>query len=187
MDYIWRVDDDFPEEMIGEYRAGVSPDRFLFRSGKRLAEDIGVPVFRFECRVQDLAVYDELPNSALVPLVSRRLGEFLVSRCGEDIQLLGAIVECTDAPIFGEWSVLVATKMVKAIDHELSVYSRMVTLDRILSFSVLRHVPGSLGEFAIARDQEYKGHLILSEALMSELVSSGFRVGHSTVDDMYTR
>ncbi|MBB6521662.1 hypothetical protein HNR48_001947 [Pseudoteredinibacter isoporae] len=70
--YIWKFDSCVEDDQIAEYSRDESPDRFLFREGKRFDSDLGVPKFEFERSSAELSKLDSVPNTAMVPLVSSK-------------------------------------------------------------------------------------------------------------------
>lgn len=67
---IWSVPEDFPNKRIGEYVKGSGTDRFIFREGRELTEQIVSPEIVFECLEKHLN--DVLPNSGLLLIVSKK-------------------------------------------------------------------------------------------------------------------
>jgi len=67
---IWSVPEDFPNKRIGEYVKGSGTDRFIFREGRELTEQIVPPKIVFECLEKHLN--DVLPNSGLLLIVSKK-------------------------------------------------------------------------------------------------------------------
>src|SRR5678815_4663963 len=92
MIYLWRIPNEYPESLIGEYDNKCSPDTFLFFQGKRIGPGNAVPSFTFTGEAKALRKYDVLPNSTLVPLVSERVVEILTHVCPNDVELVKASV-----------------------------------------------------------------------------------------------
>lgn len=172
---VWTIPEEFPQELIGTYDRERSPDRFEYRKGEPVSGEIGTPVFAFQARFEDLQVWDVLPNDALLPLVSPRVAAVLRSKAAADCQLLDAVVEHRGGTAKDAWKVVNITILVQAIDHEASEYSLIRGTKQILGFRKLRYRPGALGNVKIARDAEYKSHVLVSPALASVLVEAGVR------------
>jgi hypothetical protein len=81
--FLWEMPNEYPEELIGSYDETVSPNRFLFKSGGDVTMNDS-PVVRFDCTRKELAGFDDLANSALVPLVSTRIQSLLLDRCPDE-------------------------------------------------------------------------------------------------------
>ncbi len=64
MVYLWKIPDEYPEKLIGEYDRENSPDRFIFKKGEILSSDLAKPVIMFDVSVQDLRELDDLANNA---------------------------------------------------------------------------------------------------------------------------
>lgn len=170
---LWRVPDDHPVGMIGEYQRSVSPDRFLFRKGEGLPADVGVPVVRINAESEDIRIYDCLPNNAMVPLVGPRLGSFLMQCSPGDVQLVNARVLARNGEVEG-FSFLNVTSKVFCIDHVESEYSFVPGTAQIMSFRKLRYLSGCLGSHRIARDCEYLSHILVCDELAKMLGENGF-------------
>jgi hypothetical protein len=174
MTRIWRIDDDYPEELIGAYDDEVNPDRFQLKQGAPVVLERQPLRFTFASTLRQLRRFDDLANSAMVPLVSRRLAALLREHAAGDTQLLPALVQARDA-IVGEYVVVNATRMVPAVDFARSEFSLVQGTDQILRFERLALVPDCLGKFSLARCSEYKSFLLVSEALARLVVDSDMR------------
>lgn len=173
--FVWTIPEEFPEELIGTYDRGRSPDRFEYRKGEPVHGVVATPVFVYPARLEDLEVWDVLPNDAQLPLVSPRVVAVLRSEAAADCQLLDAVVEHRDGAAKDGWKLLNVTTAVQAIDHETSEYSLVPGTKQILAFRKLRYRPDALGQVKIARDAEYKSHLLVSPTLAAVLVGAGVR------------
>jgi hypothetical protein len=79
MVYLWKIPDDYPESLLGEYDRDRGPDRFAFKQGRPLDESPSQrPRFRFACAAAKLSKLHDLGNNALVPLVSPFVAEVLL-------------------------------------------------------------------------------------------------------------
>lgn len=170
--YLWRIPEEYPEKLIGRYERERSPDRFLFRQGKPIKDDLllSTPIIKFEVTESQLKKYDCLVNSSMIPLVSPKLAALLSKLAGKDIELIDANVECVDGE-FEDYKILNVTHLIKGIDHELSKYTKMKQADAILGFKRLVHKPGCLKDYHLARDEEYKGHLLVSQSIFEAFKS----------------
>ena len=172
---LWRIPDDYPEEAIGKYDRAVSMDRSLFREGKRIDLPADKPVVRFSVPVQELTTYDCLLNDSMVPLIGRRLVEHLQELCASDFQSLPALVIAKNGQI-EDFSILNVVSAVRGIDHPASEYSFVPGTKQIMGFRRLRYDPECLGKHHLARDAEYRSHLLASadvERLFRELAVKG--------------
>ena len=82
----------------------------------------------------------------------------------EDVQFFDAKMECADGVCL-DYKMLNVTHSIKGIDHEKSTYSKMKLAEQIAGFQNVVYKKGCLSEHQLARDQEYKGHLLVSQAL----------------------
>lgn len=71
---------------------------------------------------------------------------------------------CTDGELEG-YSFLNATHLIKGIDHEKSIYTKMKSTDAISGFHYLTYKNSCMGEYNLTRDQEYRGNLLVSEEI----------------------
>lgn len=167
--YLWKIPEGYSEKLIGRYERERSPDRFLFRQGKRLLESqvTPTPIIKFNVSKKQLEQYDCLDNSSAIPLVNKRLANLLMEIAGDDIQFFDVSIECTDGELEG-YRVLNAIHTIKGIDHERSIYS-MQELPRgasiIGSIRKLVYKSGCMSPHQLARDEECKGHLLISQAI----------------------
>lgn len=171
MPLIWRIPDDFPEEFIGEYDSSCSPDRFIFRSA-RVLDALPPATIRFGVPLSELSHFDCLPNSSSIPLVSQRLAALLLSFSPSDIQLFPATVHASDTSAAG-FSLLNAISEVAAVDYARSAVVRIPGTDAIMKFNQLAHLPDALGRHHIARERDYRSHLLVSEHLAAAICSCG--------------
>ena len=168
MVYIWRVPEDYPQSLFGEYQREGAPDRFLLKRGEHLPAQFGVPVIRFDGVIADLRKFDCLANNALVPLVNARCAAILTEVASKDVQFIPTRVEAADG-VTDEFSLLNVTSKVKCIDRERSVFSFVPGTQQIMSFRKLEYFESCLGEHRLARDSDYLGHLLLDDAASMRL------------------
>jgi hypothetical protein len=166
--FLWEIRDDYPERLIGEYQRDVSPDRFLYKKGKAIPEDLPSPVFRFSATTEVLRKRPDLANNAMIPLISMEVAEVLHRHCPNDVQLIPARITAKDGELPG-YSIVNATHTVHCIDHERSIYKKMTGADAILSFQRLVCLSGCMGVHALARDEEYLSHLLVRGDLRESL------------------
>jgi hypothetical protein len=171
--YLWEIADDCPERLIGEYDKKRSPDRFLYKLAEKVDSAPAKPIFRFAIPSDELLGLDDLPNNALVPLVSERLGRSISSLCPDEVQLIDAVVLAEDREVAG-YKVVNALCKVRSIDHQESKYTTISGTDAIMGFRRLRMIAGSLEGRSIAREEESMSQLVIGESLAQLL--RGFNV-----------
>jgi hypothetical protein len=172
---VWSISDEFPQELIGIYDRQGSPDRFEFRRGEAVREDIGTPTFMFGGSLEELEAWDVLPNDALLPLVAVRMAAVLMQEAPGQSQLLDAVVQHRGGVATVGWKLVNITKAIQAIDHAASEYSLIQGTGQILGFKKLRYRRGALGRVKIARDAEYKSHILVAPSLAAALQANGAR------------
>lgn len=170
MIYLWKIPDDYPEKLIGKYDRENSPDRFLYKKGESLSDDLKQPIFNFDVTCEELYQIDDLANNALVPLVSERLADVLQKAVPDDIQLIKAKVKTKDGELSG-YSVLNVLNKVVGIDKKSSKYTLIPGTDKIMGFKYLKYNDDCLDVYNVARDEEYSSNLLISEALSNKLIA----------------
>jgi len=158
---IWRISDDYPEEWMGIYDTDLSPDRFLFRRGERLELGGRKPIIRFGTRLANLRGLESLPNSAMIPLVSRRVVLALESLCPDDFHAVPAEVVAADGPIDG-FSMVNVVAVAEMIDLPASATRLIPGTDKVMKFRRLALKPGGIGAHHLARDPAYRSFLFVS-------------------------
>ncbi len=169
MVYLWKIPDEYPEKMIGEYDRENSPDRFVFKKGELLPEDVGKPIFRFDADVTELKKLDDLANNAMVPVISERLAAVLAEVVSNDIQLIDVAIKAKDEDLEGYKLLNIVNKVI-GIDKSQSKFTLVPGTDQIMGFRSLKYEDDCLGEHALARDAEYSSNLIVSQALAEKLL-----------------
>jgi hypothetical protein len=168
MIYLWECPENFLNRDVGEYDRDVSPDRFLLRRGRPLnaGEFSPVPTVDFEVPQKRLLKFDCLPNNSSIPLVNTRTKSILENLAPNEVQFFPAKLRCPDGELEGYYFLNVTCTIV-GIDHEKSIYTKMLTVDAISRFRYLTYKPGSMGEYQLARDKEYLGNLLVSGKIKS--------------------
>ena len=165
MPLLWRIPEDYPDECIGAYDKAASFDRFLLKHGQPINVAESRPVVRFDVTAERLRAYDCLPNTAQVPLISGRLIGALQELCESDFQSIPALVVATDTHL-EDFAYLNVTTAVKAIDHARSMCRFVPGTEEIMSFRQLHYEPNCLGKQHLARDIEYRSHLLASDQVL---------------------
>lgn len=108
--------------------------------------------------------YDCIPNNSGSPLVNQKVIKVLLQVAPNDVQFFDADVRCKDE-ILTNYKLLNITRKITGIDHEKSIYTKMKTVDAILGFKYLTYKPGCMGNYKLARDEEYLGNILLTEEI----------------------
>jgi|SRR5690606_24158497 len=169
MVYLWKIPDDYPEKLIGDYDRENSPDRFIFKKGEMLPSDLAKPVIKFDASVQELIELDDLANNAMVPVISERLAAVLAGWATEDIQLVDVVIKAKDGDLEG-YKILNIVSKVFGIDKEQSKFTLVPGTDQIMSFRSLKYKDDCLKGHHLARDAEYSSNLMVSQALAERLM-----------------
>jgi hypothetical protein len=174
MTYLWRISDDYPQALMGEYQREGAPDRFLFKRGELLPADIGVPVIKFNAPIRRLCEFDCLVSSVMVPLVNSKFAAILSDAAPSDVQLLKVKVAGIDGELDG-FSLLNLTNKINGIDHDSSEFKCVPGTQKIMSFSKLEYVEGCMGDHGLARDAEYLSHVLVSDTVAERLLRESLK------------
>ena len=169
MVYLWKIPDEYPEKLIGEYDRDKSPDRFIYKKGEILSSELAKPVIKFDASARELRELDDLANNAMVPVISERLAAVLWKTVPEDIQLIDVIIKAKDGELEGYKILNVICKVV-GIDKEQSKFTLIPGTDQIMSFRSLKYRDDCLKGHHLARDAEYSSNLIVSQELAQRLM-----------------
>lgn len=169
MIYLWKIPDEYPEKLIGEYDRETSPDRFIFKKGELVSSDLSKPVIKFDANVQDLSELDNLANNAMIPVISERLAAILADFAPEDIQLIDVAIKAKDGEL-EQHKILNIVNKVIGIDKEKSKFTLVPGTEKIMSFRYLKYKDDCLGGHHLARDAEYYSNLIVSQVLAERLM-----------------
>lgn len=179
MIYLWRIPNEYPESLIGEYDKERSPDRFLYFQGKRIGNSKDAPTFTFEGEPAVLGKYDVLPNSAMVPLVSERVAQILARVCRNDVELIKASVYAGRGILSGFRLVNVLPR-VTSVDHCGSSYVCIPGTKQIMKFNRLKLKPDAMGVHHVARESEFNSLILVSQTL-KQVFDSEQVTGHAFV------
>lgn len=168
MIYLWRIASDCPDNWIAVHdKETVDPTQFR----KALPFD-GVQPARFIIRERLSAVgeQDYLPNSAMLPLVSKAAGQRLQDSAGLSIQCVPAVVACVDGDL--EATLINPLKAIPAVNWDGSKALFIPGTRQVMKFSKLQLVPGALAELDLARLDEFRSFVLASERVKRLLASS---------------
>lgn len=174
MAFLWSIPDCYPRECIGVYLRDRSPDRFIFKRGTRVPEDVPRPCIQFSASPKDLADFDVLESNAMVPLVSTNVAQLLLEMCPVDCQLIDTDVIADGEKLTG-YKLVNAVHLVSCVNHQESDCVYVPNADHIMKFNRLRLKPGCLGSHHLARELDYKSYLYVSQRLKEAFDSKGWR------------
>lgn len=165
MIFFWIFPEKYPNRNIGIFDDTCSPNRFLLMNGRFLPPDeFNNPTVRFIAPQNVLLKYDCLPNNTLVPLINERLKNILEDMAPNDVQFIPTNGVCPDG-LLKDYYFLNFTNTIVGIDHEKSVYTKMLYGDHISGFSRAVYKPNCMGEHLLARDSEYHSHILVAKKL----------------------
>lgn len=168
MIYLWSVPTNYKNIHIGEYNRKVSPDRFLLLQGRELKDGMFsiTPEVVFEVSKNILSKFDCLPTNASAPLVNSRIKKLLEINALNDVEFVQAKVICKD-DILDNYYFVNVTHTVTGIDHEKSfcIKLKVGDLEFINGFNYLFYLKDCMGKHKLARDKEFKPHLLVDESI----------------------
>ena len=166
MIYIWQDLEDVKNKDIGVYDREVSFDSYFLWQGRLLKETEfqPKPTVEFEITMKRVQQFDCLANNTLIPLVSQRLRMLLENIAPNDVQFIPAKLMCKDG-VLENYYFLNITHFIKGLDHERSDYTMMLDLPNIRGFRYAVYKTNCLGAHYLAREEEYKGHLLVNDAI----------------------
>lgn len=172
--FLLRIPNDFPQEMIGEYLKDSSPDRFIYRRATRVPDDGGTPRFLFSATIKALMCFDVLPNSAMVPLVSKRVAKILEEICRMDYELVPAEIKTKNGNIEDYYLLNILTK-VAMIDRANSSLDMITGTNQIRKINKLECLTAGMQNHHLARDIDYMSYIWFSKTLKDAFKSSNIR------------
>ncbi|QHE54032.1 imm11 family protein [Pontibacillus sp. HMF3514] len=169
--WIWSVPDNFPNNKIGEYVKESGTDRFIFREGRLLTENINPPKVVFECSEDELT--DVLPNSGHLILVSRKVLEILEKECPQDIQAFNANIYIGDKKI-PNYCLINVVNSLGVVNKEESEFTSIKGTNAILKFDKIIYRFNNLpNKHHIVRNADYKSHVIVSDNIKDAFKKNG--------------
>jgi hypothetical protein len=174
MVYLWRIPEEYPQSLIGEYQHQGTPDRFLFKKGEVIAETVGLPIVKFNASVEVLRDFHCLSSNATVPLISTDCARILQEMAPANIQLFKAHIVANDGMI-DEFFLLNVTSKVICIDKDKSKFKFIPGTQQIMSFRKLVFLEECLGTHGVARDSEYLAHVLVSEVIRKRLMANNMK------------
>lgn len=168
MPYIWTIEDDYPERLLGTYDRDRGPDRFEFKQGKECQTGPSQTRYFFNATIKSLRSRHDLGNNALVPLVCPDIANVLCGLCENQVQLIPAEIVACDG-VIKDYSIVVATHKVRGLNHAESSYTHIPGSKAIMRFRKAVYQEGCMGELDIARDEEYLSNLLISTQLHDAL------------------
>ncbi|MEH7353861.1 DUF1629 domain-containing protein [Neobacillus drentensis] len=161
--WIWSIPVGFQNKRIGEYIKGSGTDRFIFREGRELTEQIVPPKVVFECSEKYLN--GVLPNSGLLLIGSKKIVDILEEICPHDIQVFEANVYVGEKKI-PNYYLLNIVNAVEVLDKDKSDFTTIKGTNAILNFKkIVYKFDGLPNNHHIVRNLDYKSHVLVSEVL----------------------
>lgn len=167
--YLWKVSEYYPTNFIGEYCKENTQDRFLYRQGVRINNNITQPTVIFtEATKKQLKEYSCLASSMMIPLINHNISNIIINNTPNNIQLMDVIIQTIDGQL-GGYKILNITQVCDGIDETETKYNYIPGTKHIFGFEKFKYKRGCLKNIQIARTKNYHGHLIVSAKLKNKL------------------
>ena len=164
---LWSIPSGWPNKQIGEIEKKKGTHYINFSIGKMLnANEIVSPTFVFKCNKKNM--YDVLPNSGLLPLVSERVISLLLPKFGDSFQFFPADVWNKGVNITGYYIINI-TKTLHIMDLKKSKYSTMKSLGypgKILEIERAVYKDDNLGIYGIVRNADYHQDILVDDKII---------------------
>lgn len=172
--WLWVTPATLHDDQIGRWDATQAGDHLKFLRGERLEETTESHVIRYRSQVS-LEGFDVLALDASIPVVNERAAEVIRQAGGEDVQFITAKVVAGEGQVGPYWLVN-ATRTVRCIDFERSIYTRMPGApDAVMGFKSLRLHGDRMGDARVARDVDYRSLLYVSPGFAAVVRQAGLR------------
>ncbi len=163
MIWIWRVPEKWADKRIGNCVKNTGTDRFEFQKAIILNEEnTTCPNIIFEC--EEKYLFDVLPNSGSLLVVSRKVLDILKCFCPEDFQVFEANVYAKDKKITGYYLLNLLVSL-NVVDKENSAFKTMKNSNAILKFDKIVYNVENILDFDIIRNSDYLSHVLVSTRL----------------------
>lgn len=159
--YIWRIASNCPEDLIVSHNKS-SVDPALFRS-TFFIKNAEPALFSYERTLERLKGQYYIPNSAQLPLVSVEASQQLTELLRDSVQMVPAQVFCVDGVL--DAVVLNPLRAVAAVDWEQSTALLIAGTKHVMKFTKLELLPKALNGIHLARLEELRSFLLVSEAI----------------------
>lgn len=164
MIYLIEAPLDFKWKQQARYNHDFSVDMFIFRRAKYLSKNqIDKPIiFDIKIKMQESEKFDQIINNSDSLLVNKKIIDVLIKISPEEVQFFDTEIRCKDG-VLTNYKLVNITQEVKGVDHENSLYTKMLNIDAISGFKRLKLVKNCMNGCKIARLQESNGHILATE------------------------
>jgi hypothetical protein len=165
--YLWVSSETWSNKNTVIYAKENSTNRFLFTVGDRLPPEIVSTKLFYEAEVSrdKLQSFDYIVNTGYFPLVSQKVADLLNALVPDEVQFVDTEIRCKDG-ILTNYKGVNVTHKIKGMDRENSIYTTAkIKEEYISSIQYLTYLPGCMGQYSIARDEESSSNLIVTEKI----------------------
>lgn len=163
MIWMWNIPNTWPDKRIGTVNEETGTDRFEFLNGNVLDKnEIVSPDIVFEC--QEKFLYDVLPNSGSLLIISERLLNIMKNLCEDDFQVFKANVFVKNKKIDGYYLINIVNK-IEVLDKQNSIYTTILDTDAILNLKKVVYKQDNLLNHHIVRNLDCLSNVLVSEKL----------------------
>ncbi|MES2217348.1 MAG: DUF1629 domain-containing protein [Pseudomonadota bacterium] len=165
--YLWVSPEDWSDKNTALYSNDNSTNRFIFLNGERLPFEIESRKLFYDAKVpqKNLLSYDYIVNTGYFPLVSLKVADLLNDLVPDEVQFVETEIRCKDG-ILTNYKGLNVTHKIKGIDRKNSIYTTSTVKEEYISgIKYLTCLPGCMGKYSIARDEDYSTNLMVTEKI----------------------
>lgn len=172
--YRWDIPERYANKNIGEYQYDTA-NYLSFINGVSLKQDGSVsPVIKYDVNDKFLEKYDCIPNSSGIPIVNKRLKEFLECYTSNEVEFHRVDIYAKNELIH-DFYLLNIIRKIPLIDLNNSVYIYIPGTQEIMTFNRVCFVDDQLTDFNITRCSEYLPYIMLSNELVGRMKKEKFK------------
>ncbi len=157
---------DYKFKQKAKYSHDLSVDMFIFRKGKYVTQqeiDKSI-IFDIKTTMQETLKFDQIINDSTCLLVNQRTVDILNKLIPEEIQFFETEIRCKDG-VLTNYKLVNITQEVEGVDHEKSLYDKMINADAISGFMRLKLIKNCMNGYKVARLAEFHGHMLATEEI----------------------
>ena len=164
MIYLWEDPEKYPFSREGIYNEDISPDRFLFYRSNLVTGELPKIIFNFKCPSKFIENLGTIPNDSASPLVREDVLEILDDLIGDQIQAFDTELHTKNGILYDYKLVNILNK-VKGVNMDESICEYLTDEVTINGFEFLTLKENCLGKLNLARLEEQRSYILVSEAL----------------------
>ncbi|MIF51082.1 hypothetical protein EL09_15305 [Salmonella enterica subsp. enterica] len=179
--YRWDIPKKYANKNIGEYQYD-KVNYLSFTNGESFKQNKFVrPVIKYDVNDNFLEKYDCIPNSSRIPVVNKKMKEFLEYYASNEVEFYNVDIYAGNE-LFHDFYLLNIITKTSLVDLTNSVYIYIPGTQEIMSFNRVCFIDDKLTNFNITRCSEYLPYIMLSNELVDRMKKEKFKgVGYTKV------